>query len=234
MRGTPMDRSADMPTVYRRESRISLRRGLPARYSSITPDATSVDMLLDERTRWDQGFQIGARSSEPGKRYYSRGGSLLHLHEFLERIRSENNERQSETIINVAQFRLPESLHRLANEIRRSEAILDLESGWDGEGSVAYERTTWNRAITFLVRNAISLYRNFRIITDPPTISPGPNGSIDLHWIMPHTEMLLNIPQNSSSPGAFYADNGSGGFAIRGNLNLDALSWWFFMRLEDE
>ena len=38
--------------------------------------------------------------------------------------------------------------------IRESCRILDLEEDWDGEGSPAYSKETWRRALQFILRNA--------------------------------------------------------------------------------
>jgi hypothetical protein len=62
-----------------------------------------------------------------------------------------------------------------------------------------------------------------------PTVSPGPAGSIDIHWKTPKKELLINIPSDSKSPARFYGDDYGQlcieGTLIGGRLNALILIW---------
>jgi len=97
-------------------------------------------------------------------------------------------------------------IEHLINEIiDNSKWILELEEDWDDEGSCEYKRETWERACLIL-RN-IMIDSNLQDRTTIPEISPGPNGSIDIHWKAERFELLINIPDEKDKPASFYGDN---------------------------
>ena len=105
----------------------------------------------------------------------------------------------------------------LKAEIQRARKLLDLPAGWDGEGSATFSRETFDRAVTFL-NNHWEHLKRFRIQPPVPTIAPGPEGSIDLHWKRQSWELLVNIPANVDELAAFYGDN-YGAQKIRGSVD---------------
>ncbi len=70
---------------------------------------------------------------------------------------------------------------RLLNEIELSRKILRLHNDWDDEGSVGYQKETWDRAVLFLSNSANFLWERHAMAIDSPSILPGPQGSIDIH-----------------------------------------------------
>src|SRR5664280_464017 len=60
--------------------------------------------------------------------------------------------------------------------------ILRLGKDWDGEGSPAFSRATFDAVVSVLTSLTLSLKKKFGLDLDSPVISPGPNGSIDVHW----------------------------------------------------
>lgn len=107
----------------------------------------------------------------------------------------------------------------LAAEIDASRSMLELEDDWDGEGSPGYDEATWQRAVDFLVRNALWLNNEYGVDLQSPRIRKGPRGSIDLHWRVTDRELLVNIPAEYGSPADYYGDDGAGRQQIKGTLD---------------
>jgi hypothetical protein len=116
----------------------------------------------------------------------------------------------------------------ILQEIERSKSILDLENDWDGEGSSSYKAATLSRASDFLTDNALQLWEIHHIKLDTPSVSPGPDGSIDIHWKSTARELLINIPEEVGESGTYYGDNKAGQI-VKGTLdksnNLWLLMW---------
>lgn len=90
--------------------------------------------------------------------------------------------------------------------IEASREMLQWPDDWDGEGSPRYEVSTWERAVAFLRGSAERLSQECGLVADVPRIQPGPNGSIDLHWLTAERELLINFPADPSEPIEFYGD----------------------------
>lgn len=70
-----------------------------------------------------------------------------------------------------------EEIHKDLTKIR------NLKDDWDEEGSIAYSEFTINWTLIFLQNRRFKfLEEYFKCVLDTPTISPGPDGSIDIHW----------------------------------------------------
>lgn len=120
-------------------------------------------------------------------------------------------------------------LAALAAMVQDARSILDLPENWDGEGSTAYARATWDRAVKFLRLSAAAAWRLYRVTAPVPFINPGPRGSIDLHWRAEHGELLVNIPADPEARATFYGDNYAD-VSIEGRLdparsNVELLRW---------
>lgn len=115
---------------------------------------------------------------------------------------------------------------RLAEAIRASRYILDLEDDWDEEGSPRFNEATWQRATNF-VKQVVSSFRQQPngFWVDPPRILPGPKGSIDIHWKTSKRELLINVPENLSEPADYYGSGGSMDI-IKGKLETSAKNEW--------
>jgi hypothetical protein len=135
------------------------------------------------------------------------------------------------TRVRAGDTTLPAELDRLADEIEDSRCILDLNDDWDGEGSEGYKRSTWSRAIRFLCSNAERVWVNTGDVVSTPDITPGPRGSIDVHWRLPDRELLINFPADESKPGRFYGDDGNKGTPIEGELEPGDSNMWMLMWL---
>lgn len=121
---------------------------------------------------------------------------------------------------------IPAVLHRFGDAIKSSRSILDLEDDWDDEGAKGYQRSTWLRAITFLVEASEWSWEVLGEVVPTPKINPGPDGSIDLDWSLPGRELLINIPENGDQPAGFYGDDGNLGSPIEGKFNADESNGW--------
>ena len=116
----------------------------------------------------------------------------------------------------------------LAEEIARARTALSNFWNSDPELSGEYSTTTLDRAIAFL-RTHLEFLRQFEVSMPIPTIGPGPEGSIDLHWKRGSWELLVNIREEPEKMASFYGDN-YGVQKIRGSVdpktcNLGLAAW---------
>jgi hypothetical protein len=119
---------------------------------------------------------------------------------------------------------------RLAEAIRASRYILDLEDDWDEEGSQRFNEATWIRATSFVKQIALSYHQSAGIWIAPPRILPGPKGSIDIHWKTSKRELLINIPTDDKFPADYYG-SGSAMDIIKGKLETSAKNEWILVWL---
>jgi hypothetical protein len=80
-----------------------------------------------------------------------------------------------------------------------------------------------------VLTHAKALWQKFGWHMDAPRISPGPKGSIDVHWKNPRFELLINFPPGPNEMATFYGDN-YGKIVIKGTLdpkkkNREVLEW---------
>ena len=113
--------------------------------------------------------------------------------------------------------------------VSSSHWILQLAPDWDGEGSASYERAVWERATNFVLTHANALRHTYGRRMDVPRISPGPKGSIDVHWKTQRYELLVNFPSEPNGMATFYGDDYRR-MVIKGTLdpkarNLGLLEW---------
>jgi hypothetical protein len=121
-----------------------------------------------------------------------------------------------------------QTIRRILEVVEQSKSILDLEEDWDGEGSSAYNAATWQKAVDFLVRNALHVWQSQQLRLEAPRISPGPDGSIDLHWKTSQRELLINIPAEEDQLASFYGDNKAGQI-VKGFLHISKGNQWLLM-----
>lgn len=124
-----------------------------------------------------------------------------------------------------------ENTTKLAQTIQSSRRILELKDDWDEEGSPGYSEETWRRAVEFLIVSRRRYWKETKKSILVPKISPGPYGSIDLHWKTPDRELLINIPKSLEEPASYYGDDREDGTenAIRGkSLDTSQYERWIF------
>lgn len=104
------------------------------------------------------------------------------------------------------------------NSVYDFSKLLDFKGDPDDDDFISCSKETVERTKRFLVP-----YVNL-IISAPflPKISPGPAGSIDIHWKTPKKDLLVNIPGDRTAPAQFYGDD-YGHLSIEGKLSDDAV-----------
>jgi hypothetical protein len=122
---------------------------------------------------------------------------------------------------------VPSALSDIADAIDKSRSILDLPDDWDDEGSPRYAPETWERAVRFVLKNTVNLWRSEQVRVPAPAIHNGPAGSIDLHWKTRGAELLINVPPSlPERPATYYGLNAETGLETKGHLETSAPSEW--------
>ena len=130
--------------------------------------------------------------------------------EWIADFNSYKNEINMDIIIDISPEKtltLPAKLYKLAESIKKSRYILDLEDDFDDEGSSGYEFETWKRAVDFLVNSAKWALEKNSAVIDNPNIYHGPDGSIDVLWKNADYRLLINFPKDNANPVTFYGDD---------------------------
>jgi hypothetical protein len=111
----------------------------------------------------------------------------------------------------------------LQAELERAEAMFEhLED--PEEEAPAYSKDALNRASAFLFAQSGRSRKMYNAFAPVPSIGPGPNGSVDLHWKRNNWELLVNIPADNNELAAFYGDN-YGTQKIKGNFDPRTFDW---------
>lgn len=123
------------------------------------------------------------------------------------------------------QFGVENSLLEINKAINESKYILDLHDNWDDDGSIGYEKSTWDRSVGFLTVLGRKAFEVFNVKIDAPKIYQGPDGSIDMLWKKENYKLLVNFPSDVELPISFYGNTGAnetlkGSFDINNNSNL--------------
>lgn len=106
----------------------------------------------------------------------------------------------------------------IEDAVRQSRWLLDLQDDWDDEGSPPIAEATWNVAAKFLRRQGNVYWKHHSKEIPAPHISPGSDGSIDIHWKTVRFELLVNIGESPDFSTSFYGDD-YGRTKIKGSLN---------------
>jgi hypothetical protein len=125
---------------------------------------------------------------------------------------------------------LPEELDHIRTAIIDSKDILESK---DEDENFLCQESTWKRAANFLSQHAYSLWSTRGVTIEAPEISPGPEGSVDLHWELKTYELLINIRADPSAPAGFYGDD-KGKIKIKGTLDLSAYNEGLLLWLEKQ
>jgi hypothetical protein len=153
---------------------------------------------------------------------------------YYERLRSKAQKRSSRIVeISYSNPFLPPEIRSVREALNKSRDILKLEDDWDDAGSIGYAESTWFRVERFLMGNALKLWRSHKTCFEPPDISPGPEGSFDLHWKTADRELLINVPARPEASIGFYGDDNREGTenAIRGKDLGSRDAEWIFLWL---
>ncbi len=100
------------------------------------------------------------------------------------------------------------ALEVLQGRLREAgERLLGLGSDWDGEGSQGYVNVTVERAQQFVLNLFQRVWQD-RIHALPlPSLQPGIEGEVDIHFKTPKFELLLSVPRDHGEQVSFYGDD---------------------------
>ena len=140
------------------------------------------------------------------------------------------NRRQAPEKKAICGFDVPYELDHISVAIEESRWMLALHEDWDGEGSSGYSEDTWNRAVGFLVANAVLIWTMHGQRISRPKIENGPDGSIDILWETPKASLLINVPEAVDEPANYYGHR-NGVHEIKGTLDTSAPNYWLLMWL---
>jgi|GEM_PF-2258983 len=134
--------------------------------------------------------------------------------------------------IKIPRWYFPAEITALREAINKSRSILEEKDDRDDVENVS--ESTWNRAQSFLMKNALKMWRFHKTCFDPPKIRAVGDGTIDLHWKSPTRELLINVPVGSEEPIGYYGDDRAEGTkdAVRGkDLESSPDAEWIFLWL---
>jgi hypothetical protein len=100
------------------------------------------------------------------------------------------------------------------------------DQGEDGEPTIL--SAAFDRAEEFLRLQSEQMRRRYNCWLTPPSISPGPKGSVDLSWKQSGCGLLINIPPNDARA-TYYGERQNQG-SVKGTFdpkvwNLVILTW---------
>lgn len=101
---------------------------------------------------------------------------------------------------------LPTELALVADAIENSKVIFNRLSDPLDENALSCSRETWQRATQLLTDHALSVWEKAKVTIRPPTISAGPEGSVDLYWTAAPYGLLLNVPADPRQPATYFGD----------------------------
>jgi hypothetical protein len=113
---------------------------------------------------------------------------------------------KSVLLIGGETFAVPHELKILQKTIEKSTYIFDLQDDWDDEGSIGYEKTTWIKAVNFVIDYAKWILDNFDEVMYIPKIYHGKESGIDILWENSEYRMLIRLDKQIEK-GFFYSDN---------------------------
>lgn len=108
----------------------------------------------------------------------------------------------------------PDTIKLLLARTYNLRRCTEWEDDWDGEGSVGYTDTVVDRASNI----ALSLWLDCAgdaMRFPVPGITPGPHGSIDIHWRIGSHDLLINVDGGPEWHVSAYGDAGNGRDVIR-------------------
>ena len=119
----------------------------------------------------------------------------------------------------------PVGLKPLMQELEASKSILDLPENWDDDGALSVSPIIYETATRFLQNYASFIFKKYKAIIETPSISPVKNGSIDLEWHTPTSQLLINIRDTQNA--YFYCDNYNNVNPIKGSIPLKTVEPFF-------
>jgi len=88
--------------------------------------------------------------------------------------------------------------------IERSRRIVELNDDWDSEGSPGYVQATLDITIEVLESIVEGILTSLRVSITTVDVQPGPDGSIDVEFVVGDRRLLLNVPGDSNDAVLYY------------------------------
>jgi hypothetical protein len=143
-----------------------------------------------------------------------------------------SNEQKNEIKVftNNRVFILSNKLKHIKDAISKSADLQNLKEDWDSDGATGVSQIVYDTAIELLLNYSKAVLDFSDIAIKAPEITAGRDGSIDLDWKTPNSELLITILNTPELNIHYYGDDGNGNKIIKGflnNLSVDEdLSYW--------
>ncbi|TAK55851.1 MAG: hypothetical protein EPO24_11715 [Bacteroidetes bacterium] len=186
-----------------------------------------IELLLVKRSHEDNISLV----KEPSVEYQTTQQRIQNQIDIQQHVQSACNVSISDHEV----ISFPPALTPLAEEIEHSKYILEFEDNWDDEGAIKYESATWVRAVVYISNAAKKMLDRTGKVISKPTISHGPQGSIDIHWSTDKYYLLINIPMQENVPANFYGSDRKN-ISLKGTIDTvssDDLNLGLFFILEN-
>lgn len=102
---------------------------------------------------------------------------------------------------------LPLALRDVEEAIREAQGILAMREDPEGDGSPGYAASTLQRATDFLREATERAWSRYRVHVQAPRLTPGLDGSIDVHWRTERRELLVTVPAEATDPVPYYGND---------------------------
>ena len=136
--------------------------------------------------------------------------------------------------IRAGHFILPAALGDVATRLIESRSILELGANWDGEGGPGYDEATWQRAAQLVVDGATRFWQSRQSASPAPTITNGPDGSVDIVWRAGNRKVLINVPAEPGLGATFYGrDRDNPRRVVQGALDPAGANEWLVVWLTE-
>jgi hypothetical protein len=116
---------------------------------------------------------------------------------------------------------VPKELSPILDAIENSEAIAGRQPDPTDDAPLACSHETWQRATRMLLDHALAVWEKIKVVIRAPTISAGPDGSIDLYWTAAPYGLLINVPAAPEEPATYFGDGATNPDSNRTNGKLD-------------
>jgi hypothetical protein len=197
--------------------------------------ATKAYVEASEHAAWQDSSPVGYELKPwpfPSQPTYQSWMKLLDRAETVDgginpNLRHAQESEYEPESIQVHGFTICGESHELARRIDQSRRILELEDDWDDEGSPGYEEATWRAAVAIIAATANAYWQSKRRPIPIPTISEGPDGSIDVIWRSGTRQVLINVPPEENGPVTFSGlDKADEIRTVKGRLGTDPTQEW--------
>lgn len=113
----------------------------------------------------------------------------------------ENTENEKQLTVAGNSFTLPIALKSISEQIMESEEILDYD--WEEADGEQTDKTTYLKAINFLVEYSTYIYETYGIVLATPYIDIMSDGGVSINWFTPKSEFLI-IFKKGDNQNAYY------------------------------